>query len=928
MPSLQMKIDKKEGICLEKTEDPDDFEEDESYTKSVLGNTEKVRMGEQKILGVRWSTSNDHITFDFDSTSQLASKLEPTKRNVVSIVGKFYDPLGFMAPIVIPFKILFQEICQAKLEWDQQLTGKLLKKWQSLVASLQEAQPISVPRCYFSDIPEAAQAYSLYGFCDASVNAYAAVVYLMIQTESSCYLKFVASKTRVAPIQKQTIPRLELLSALLLARLMDNVANSLTSLLSLAQLQCFTDSMVSLFWIQGVEKQWKPFIENRVNEIRKLIPAVCWRHCSGKDNPADIPSRGLAPLELSVNALWRRGPDWLDATESEHHPENDLPESDPSENMPDECAAELKVREVHNLLVADAVGIDQVMKCENFSSLSRLLRVTSHVLKFIDQLKKRITPGETTLQSTATADYTRAEKLWIIASQSLLTNHCKFSSWKRQFDLYLDADSFWRCRGRLSNASVPYSTRHPILLLKGHHFTKLIVRRAHERVLHDGVKETLAEIRSKFWIVKGRSFVRQLLHRCVCCRRFEGKSYGAPPPPPLPSFRVNEQPPFTYTGVDFAGPLYIKHREDTQSQKVWICLYTCCVVRAVHLDLVPDMSTQTFIRSVKRFTARRGLPRKFISDNGKTFKAAAKVIEGVMQDDAVKKYLSGVGVKWVFNLEKAPWWGGVFERMVRSTKRCLKKMIGQAVFSFDELLTAVTEVEAIINSRPISYISSDDLEEPLTPSHLLHGRRLLSLPDNLSYDDEADDEDFEIDVTTLSRRVKHLNSTLNQFWRRWRAEYLLELRDSHRYHKNGSPETIAIGDVVVVHDEGQPRGFWKLAKVQETIVGKDGKVRGAVLRLPEKNGQPRWLQRPLQKLYPLEVNCLSPAEASNSNAADDLTDRETVNNMSSVDVDSTNAEDIHLDESASTSTTTGRPRRAAAGRAHSRMQAWVRNITS
>ena len=382
------------------------------------------------------------------------------------------------------------------------------------------------------------------------------------------------------------------------------------------------------------------------------------------------------------------------------------------------------------------------------------------------------------------------------------------------------------------------------------------MRRAHERVLHDGVKETLTEVRAKFWIVKGRSFVRQIIHRCVCCRRFEGKPYGAPPPPPLPTFRVKEQPPFTYTGVDFAEPLYVRSKENTQSQKVWICLYTCCIVRAVHLDIVPDMSTKTFIRCLKRFAARRGLPRKIVSDNGKTFKASAKVIEAVMRDDEVKQYLSGVGVEWVFNLEKAPWWGGIFERMVRSTKRCLKKMIGQAVFSYDELLTAVTEVEAIINSRPISYVSSYDLEEPLTPSHLLHGRRLLSLPDNLSDEDEAGDQDFGVDTTHLNRRVRHLNNTLNQFWRRWRTEYLLELRDSHRYCKNGSSKTIAIGDVVVVHDEAQPRGFWKLAKVEDTIMGDDGNVRGAILRLPEKNGRQRRLQRPLQKLYPLEVNCL------------------------------------------------------------------------
>ena len=204
------------------------------------------------------------------------------------------------------------------------------------------------------------------------------------------------------------------------------------------------------------------------------------------------------------------------------------------------------------------------------------------------------------------------------------------------------------------------------------------------------------------------------------------------------------------------------------------------------------------------------MPCRFISDNGKTFKAAAKVIKGIVGDEEVKQYLSHINVKWLFNLAKAPWWGGVFERMVRSTKRCLRKTIGQARLSYDELLTAVTEVEAIINSRPLSYLSPDDLEEPLTPSHLLTGRRVLSLPDNLSYQGEIEDSDFQISANDLSRRVKHLSNTLNQFWRHWRHEYLVELRESHR-HNNSAPTgtKIAVGDLVMVHNEKRQEDFGK-----------------------------------------------------------------------------------------------------------------------
>ena len=846
-------------------------EEHETYSKSMLGSSQKIHPGEQKVLG--WCTSSDQFTFRFDSTAQLARDLEPTKRNVVSIVGKFYDPLGFVSPVIIPFKVLFQQLCQAKVEWDQPITGKLLKKWQSLIASLREAQPMSISRCYFNDMEEEVQAYSLYGFCDASLTAYAAVVYLMVQTESGCSLRFVVSKTRVAPVQSQTIPRLELLSALLLARLMDNVAISLGTLLSLSQPRCFTDSMVALYWILGVEKQWKPFVQNRVKEIRKFLPLNCWSHCSGKNNPADIPSRGLTPLELSVNMLWRHGPSWIDTAECDTQ----------EFTMPEECVTEMKAKdkcEVHSLLTTDVpMGLGQIMKCENFSTFSRLCRVTAYVLRFVKAMKSRIQSSITDVPSALSLGVTEiseAERLWIIESQVLLTKDTNFDSWKKQFGLFLDDANVWRCGGRLVNADIPYSTKHPILLHKNHYVTTLIVQNAHKRVGHDGVRETLTELRSKYWVVKGRSLVKSLIHRCQMCRRIEGLPCRAPPPPPppLPVFRVKESPPFTYTGIDFAGPLFVKG--SNESVKVWICLYTCCVVRAVHLDIVPDMSTQTFICSLKRFAARRGLPRMIVSDNGKTFKAAAKLLKAVMTHEDVQQYLAGVGVDWVFNLERSPWWGGVFERMVRNTKRCLKKMIGQARLTYDELLTAVTEVEAIVNSRPLSFISSDDLEEPLTPSHLLIGRRALSLPDNLFYNGDEDDDDAEVNPSFLNKRLKYLSTILNRFWKRWRDEYLLELRDSHRYSSGdcSASEQISVGDIVVVHNDNKPRGFWKLGKVEDLVVGRDGQIRGAELRIHGKDGRTTMLRRPLQRLYPLEVHCVvSPnSEHIDTGGANDNSD--------------------------------------------------------
>jgi hypothetical protein len=321
-------------------------------------------------------------------------------------------------------------------------------------------------------------------------------------------------------------------------------------------------------------------------------------------------------------------------------------------------------------------------------------------------------------------------------------------------------------------------------------------------------------------------------------------SYHVPPPPPLPTFRVEEAPPFSFTGVDYAGPLYV--RVDGAAKKVWICLYTCCVVRAVHLDLVPDMSTPAFMRSFRRFVARRGLPRKMLSDNAKTFKAAAK---------SVKK------VKWIFNVPKAPWWGGVFERMVHCTKRCLRKIIGQARFSQDELLTAIIEVEMVINSRPISYMSAEDLEEPLTPSHLMVGQRLMSVPD------VTEPEAYDPSPDALTRRAKYFSATIDKFWRRWRKEYLLELRASHTQQQRAShgPQ-VSVGDVVTIHADDQPRGMWRLGRVEKLLTGNDGEARGALLRVAGRGKKVGYLRRPIQRLYPLEMP--SQVEQSERSTAD------------------------------------------------------------
>ena len=286
---------------------------DESYTKGTTGNlSEPVKKCEQKILGVKWNYKQDCFVFDLTPIAQAAKECESTKRNVISIASNSYDPLGFMSPIIIQMKLLFQSLCDDGLEWDVPLTGKLRSNWLKLVDDLGKTKPITLPRCYFVHTEQKDVSHQLHGFCDASISAYAAVIYLVVVTTTRRYATFVTARISVAPSQKQTIPRLELLSAVILARLMKTTYEALKSVLELDEnVTCWTDSLVALYWIRGETKEWKQFVQLRVNEVRSLIPSSSWRHCPGVDNPADIPTRSITFSELGDCEHWRSGPKWL-----------------------------------------------------------------------------------------------------------------------------------------------------------------------------------------------------------------------------------------------------------------------------------------------------------------------------------------------------------------------------------------------------------------------------------------------------------------------------------------------------------------------------------------------------------------------------------------------------------------------------------------
>ena len=336
--------------------------------------------------------------------------------------------------------------------------------------------------------------------------------------------------------------------------------------------------------------------------------------------------------------------------------------------------------------------------------------MTAWALRFILKVKKKST-GKEELKAE---EIEQAKLMWerhssgfssaINAVQKNTKNNLK-----DQLGLQLDQNRILRCHGRMIRENLPETVIFPKLLPKNHAFTSLLINSFHEKLMHAGVSHTLSAIRREFWIPQGRSTVRNVLLNCRRCRRHQGGPYKMPRMAPYPPSRIEEFSPFTYTGLDYFGPLYIKVNGVTQ--KVWVCLFTCLAVRAVHLEVIHDLSAQQFVLCLRRFIARRGKPKEIISDNASQFKLAKSTVEEAWQfattSPDTQSYLANEGITWSFIIELAPWMRVFYERLVGLVKQALRKSIGKICLNVVQLETILTEIEAVINSRPLVYVGAD-----------------------------------------------------------------------------------------------------------------------------------------------------------------------------------------------------------------------------
>ena len=835
--SLNQKLGERAESKSEKCEIIDDS----SIAETLLGKVAENGSERRKILGVNWESERDCFNFSLGEVAKKGLESVKTKRNLLSLSASVYDPYGVLSPIVLPLKVMFQQICKSQKGWDEVLREDECGVWDKWCESGSKMDEIKMDRNFLPP-KDQIRKVKLVGFSDASEEAYAAVVYLVVERmDGVVQTKFVASKARVAPIAKQTIPRLELLGALILSRLVLRIRSVLEGFVDIDESVLLSDSEVALWWICQSENEYKQYVEERVREIRKNVGTECWKHVVGKENAADLPSRGCMGTEMNA-ALWLEGPKWLKEGESE------WPVKKIEKSGEGDSELKKKLKRVVTLNVFNETDISEVIKPERYGEFDKLLRVTAWVRRFVSSCKSGVKGGE-----ELTADEIgEAEKIWAKHLQKSIRKGERFDKISRSLGLFEDQDGLLRCGGRVKNADIPYETKHPTLIPADHTVTEMIIRKAHQKVFHNGVGETLAQMRAKYWIVRGRQVVKGVVNKCNTCRRLEGLSYGGPQLSQLPECRVKGGKAFNCIGIDFCGPIYLTN-EGEEMRKSYIALITCATTRMVHLELCGDLGAGSLMGCLRRFCARRGNPSQIISDNAKTFKSKQ-----------IKQFAAKRGIKWTFNLAKAPWWGGMFERLIRSTKRCLRKSLKQDRLSYENMYTVMTEVEAVLNNRPLTYLYPDSTDI-LTPFHLYQGTRLLDPPD------PRGEGLFELGGDEAREEVVKKDGVIGRFWKIWYREYLVNLREiSIKRGRVG--EEPKVGDVVVVHEDNKKRLLWRLGRVTELLKGRDSVIRGAKVKVAERGKRTTQIERPIQKLFPLEMGQME--KRVQREEVDEITDQE------------------------------------------------------
>uniref|UniRef100_UPI00143C2251 uncharacterized protein LOC117157547 n=1 Tax=Bombus vancouverensis nearcticus TaxID=2705178 RepID=UPI00143C2251 len=582
---------------------------EETNHQHFLGDSQTL-----KTLGVFWNSSDDSILY---SVEVKPTPSRVTKRIISSEIAKIYDPL----------------------------------EWERYYAQLPLLNNVRFPR---KAIIESAMEIELHGFCDASEKAYGACVYLRTLTiNGRAWTQLLTAKSKVAPLKCQTIPRLELSGALLLTSLMSTVQQALSQKITRAIY--WTDSTIVLHWLNTSPHTLKTFVANRVSEIQTKTSIRDWRHVPTDDNPADLISRGQTPEEFLRPTIWQHGPAWLYQSEG-YWPTWAL-------------TPQIEVPEQKGAICLSANPADYSL-LERYSSWPKLIRIIARCLRWRQERNRAAPLTVTELRIT----HNKLIKLLqnIHFSEEIRTlqkdRNAAIKGKLTRLNPFIDKEGILRVGGRLSHSSMTFAQKHPIVLPKSSVTTR-IIEHEHKIHMHSGTQATLYAVRQRYWPVDGRSQVWRAIKGCVrCCR--------AQPPPVeyvmgnLPEARVTESRPFTNVGVDYCGPFHIKEKRDRNRRqiKVYVAIFVCLAIKAVHIELVDDLTSEAFIAALRRFIARRGYCSTIHSDNGTNFRGASnelRELHDLLQSDDHKEkvtaFLADKQIEWRFIPPHSPHFGGLWE---------------------------------------------------------------------------------------------------------------------------------------------------------------------------------------------------------------------------------------------------------------------------
>jgi len=779
-----------------------------------------------RALGVNWEVDGDVFYFDVNLEDFVGLPL--TRRKMLSLVSSLYDPLGLVGPMIVQGRLVLQEVTRLGLGWDQVVPEYLVDRWCMWVQTLAKVSSVRIPRCIkpfeFNDA-----SLELHNFSDASQVAYGMVSYLRCTNKTGhVSVRLVMAKSKVAPIKHVTIPRLELQAALLAARVDSTLRSELR--LDLAPSYFWVDSEIVLKYLSNSSRRFQTFVANRVGAIQKLTSVDQWNFVPGVINPADLITRGkeMSPMEEN---RWFQGPDFLSTHKcnwpnSKVAADSELPDGDP----------ELRSRSCF----VTGIVVDRLQELlERKSSWRSLVRALVWLYKFFvtvffrTQTESKVQVSEFDRLELALVRYVQGLRYGQEVRDLQTKGSISGSSSIASLNPRLDSRGILVVGGRFQHSKD--SGGQPSIIPHDHPIAAMIASDFHNRA-HCGTEWVVSEIRRKFWITKVRTVVKKVARDCFLCKRLFGPFCGQKMADLPPERVASGGRPFSCVGIDCFGPFEVK--EGRRLGKRYGCIFTCFSIRAVHLEKLNAMDTDSFINAFRRFVARRGRPEKVWSDNGSNFVGASNEFRKALSEldtDAIASYGVSQSIEWVFNPPLASHMGGVWERLIRTVRKVFMGLTkGDLSFTDEILETWFCEVEAIVNGRPITRVGDDAADSsPLTPNHLL-----LLTGQNFGPPGEFSGDGY----SRRWRRVQHLSDT---FWKRWIREYLPELQVRAKWHLR--KENLRVGDLVLLLGEDTPRSLWPLGVIQEVFPGPDGLVRSVRVKTKVRS-----FVRPITKIVLLE----------------------------------------------------------------------------